>query len=258
MDLVFNGCDQILQKGPRHRSHRQPPPRRSVWHTACRPGNVDPGKGSAHRSRGVNPMNSATNIAAPPTRIVTARERPGAARARRRADRRVGAPALGLLGLQHVLVMYAGAVAVPLIIGRALKLPPEQVAFLISADLFACGLATLVQSLGLPGRRHPPAGDDGRHLRLGRADDRDGRRARDRAARHLRLGDRRRAVRVPRRAARQPAAAAVSAGRDRHDHPGDRHLADAGRRQLGRRRRRQPELRRAASILGHRRVRARA
>ncbi len=55
------------------------------------------------------------------------------------------------LSLQHVLVMYAGAVAVPLIIGRALKLPPEQVAFLISADLFAGGLATLVQSFGLPG-----------------------------------------------------------------------------------------------------------
>jgi NCS2 family nucleobase:cation symporter-2 len=60
-------------------------------------------------------------------------------------------PRLLALGLQHVLVMYAGAVAVPLIIGRALKLPPEDVAFLISADLFACGLATLVQCLGFPG-----------------------------------------------------------------------------------------------------------
>lgn len=55
------------------------------------------------------------------------------------------------LALQHVLVMYAGAVAVPLIIGRALKLPPEDVAFLISADLFACGVATLLQCLGCPG-----------------------------------------------------------------------------------------------------------
>ena len=61
------------------------------------------------------------------------------------------APQLVLLSLQHVLVMYAGAVAVPLIIGRALKPPPEQIAFLISADLFAGGLATLVQSFGLPG-----------------------------------------------------------------------------------------------------------
>jgi xanthine/uracil permease len=60
-------------------------------------------------------------------------------------------PRLLALGLQHVLVMYAGAVAVPLIIGRALKLSPEEVAFLISADLFACGLATLVQCIGFPG-----------------------------------------------------------------------------------------------------------
>lgn len=66
-------------------------------------------------------------------------------------DRTLPLPRLLPLALQHVLVMYAGAVAVPLIIGRALRLPPEDIAFLISADLFACGLATLVQSLGFPG-----------------------------------------------------------------------------------------------------------
>ncbi len=66
-------------------------------------------------------------------------------------DQTFPANRLLVLGLQHVLVMYAGAVAVPLIIGRALHLPPEQVAFLVSADLFACGLATLIQTLGLPG-----------------------------------------------------------------------------------------------------------
>src|SRR6476660_9352768 len=55
---------------------------------------------------------------------------------------------LAALGFQHVLVMYAGAVAVPLIVGRALKLSPEQVAMLISADLFCCGLVTIIQSLG--------------------------------------------------------------------------------------------------------------
>lgn len=66
-------------------------------------------------------------------------------------DDRLSIPKLFTLGVQHVLVMYAGAVAVPLIIGRALKLQPEEVAFLISADLFACGLATLVQSVGFPG-----------------------------------------------------------------------------------------------------------
>jgi xanthine permease len=66
-------------------------------------------------------------------------------------DERPPAVRLVPLAIQHVLVMYAGAVAVPLIIGRAVNLPPEQVAFLISADLFACGLATIVQSLGFPG-----------------------------------------------------------------------------------------------------------
>ena len=60
-------------------------------------------------------------------------------------------PRLIPLAVQHVLVMYAGAVAVPLILGRALKLSPQDVAFLISADLFACGIATLVQSFGFPG-----------------------------------------------------------------------------------------------------------
>jgi uracil-xanthine permease len=57
-------------------------------------------------------------------------------------------PKLFTLGLQHVLVMYAGAVAVPLIVGRALKLDPADVAFLISADLFVCGVVTLIQSMG--------------------------------------------------------------------------------------------------------------
>lgn len=52
------------------------------------------------------------------------------------------------LGLQHVLAMYAGAVAVPLIVGGALGLSPTELAFLISADLFVAGIATVVQSVG--------------------------------------------------------------------------------------------------------------
>jgi uric acid transporter len=64
-------------------------------------------------------------------------------------DEVLPAPRLAALGLQHVLVMYAGAIAVPLIVGRALKLTPEQVALLISADLFCCGVVTLIQSLGV-------------------------------------------------------------------------------------------------------------
>lgn len=63
-------------------------------------------------------------------------------------DEILPAPKLFTLGLQHVLVMYAGAVAVPLIIGRALQLSPADVAFLISADLFVCGIVTVIQSFG--------------------------------------------------------------------------------------------------------------
>jgi NCS2 family nucleobase:cation symporter-2 len=66
-------------------------------------------------------------------------------------DERLPLPQLLPLALQHVLVMYAGAVAVPLIIGRALKLSPEDIAFLISADLFACGIVTIIQCVGIPG-----------------------------------------------------------------------------------------------------------
>ena len=57
-------------------------------------------------------------------------------------------PKLLALGLQHVLVMYANAVAVPLIVGGALHLPKDQIAMLINADLFACGIATLIQTIG--------------------------------------------------------------------------------------------------------------
>ncbi|PRY95775.1 NCS2 family nucleobase:cation symporter-2 [Hasllibacter halocynthiae] len=63
-------------------------------------------------------------------------------------NERIPAPKLFTLGLQHVLVMYAGAIAVPLIVGRVLGLSPADVAFLISADLFVCGVVTIIQSLG--------------------------------------------------------------------------------------------------------------
>lgn len=55
---------------------------------------------------------------------------------------------IGALGLQHVLAMYAGSMIVPLIIGGALKLSPAQLAYLIAADMFTCGIATLLQVIG--------------------------------------------------------------------------------------------------------------
>jgi NCS2 family nucleobase:cation symporter-2 len=64
-------------------------------------------------------------------------------------DQRLPGAKLAALGLQHVLVMYAGTVAVPLIVGGALNLPKDQLAYLINADLFAAGIATLIQSLAI-------------------------------------------------------------------------------------------------------------
>jgi len=64
-------------------------------------------------------------------------------------DQKLPLPRCAALGLQHVLVMYAGTVAVPLIVGGALGLSKADIAFLINADLLAAGIATLIQALGL-------------------------------------------------------------------------------------------------------------
>ncbi|MGO2697448.1 MAG: solute carrier family 23 protein, partial [Enterococcus faecalis] len=62
-----------------------------------------------------------------------------------------------VLGLQHLLAMYAGAVAVPLLIGTGLNFDSQQMTYLISIDIFMCGVATLLQltvnkffGIGLP------------------------------------------------------------------------------------------------------------
>lgn len=52
-------------------------------------------------------------------------------------------------GLQHVLTMYGGIIAPPLIIGTASGFAAEQIAMLITASLFVGGLATLLQTLGV-------------------------------------------------------------------------------------------------------------
>jgi len=64
-------------------------------------------------------------------------------------DRLLPWRALFFYGWQHVLVMYAGTVTVPLIFGAAMGLSPRQLVALINADLFTCGLATLLQSVGI-------------------------------------------------------------------------------------------------------------
>jgi hypothetical protein len=151
-------------------------------------------------------------------------------------DQILPAPRLLTLGLQHVLVMYAGAVAVPLIIGRALKLPPEDVAFLISADLFACGLATLVQCIGLPGVGIRLPVMMGVTFASVDPDAIDGGGVRHWIARYLWFGHRCRYLRHCCRTFHQSAVTAVSARCNGNGHLGDRYLTDASGYKLGRRR----------------------
>ncbi|AGI24171.1 putative transporter [Pseudomonas sp. ATCC 13867] len=65
-------------------------------------------------------------------------------------DENLGIGANLAYGLQHVLTMYGGIVAVPLILGQAAGLSPSEIGMLIAASLFAGGLATLLQTLGIP------------------------------------------------------------------------------------------------------------
>jgi xanthine permease len=56
---------------------------------------------------------------------------------------------LFILGIQHLFIMYAGAVAVPLIVGPAIGLKSADIALLVSADLLVSGIATVIQSVGI-------------------------------------------------------------------------------------------------------------
>ncbi|MGH8883028.1 MAG: solute carrier family 23 protein, partial [Stackebrandtia sp.] len=63
-------------------------------------------------------------------------------------DQVLPAPKLAIYGFQHVLAFYAGAVIVPILLAGAIGLTPEQLAFLINADLFTCGVASIIQTIG--------------------------------------------------------------------------------------------------------------
>ena len=62
-----------------------------------------------------------------------------------------------ILGLQHLLAMYSGSILVPIIIATSLVYSTEQLTYLISTDIFMCGVATFLQlqlnkhfGIGLP------------------------------------------------------------------------------------------------------------
>ena len=69
---------------------------------------------------------------------------------RRPEDERL--PILATLGygMQHILSMFGGVIAVPIIVGGAAGLKGADIAFLISAALFVSGVATVLQTLGVP------------------------------------------------------------------------------------------------------------
>ena len=50
-----------------------------------------------------------------------------------------------ILGLQHLLAMYFGSILVPMMIGKALGYNSEQLTYLVSTDIFMCGVATFLQ-----------------------------------------------------------------------------------------------------------------
>ena len=69
----------------------------------------------------------------------------------------ISQPKAALLGLQHLLAMYSGDVLVPLLIGGYLHFTASQMTYLVSIDIFMCGIATLLQlkktaltGIGLP------------------------------------------------------------------------------------------------------------
>src|SRR3954469_6189005 len=56
---------------------------------------------------------------------------------------------LAVYGLQHMMAFYAGAVIVPILLAGAIGLSQSQLIHLINADLFTCGIASILQSVGV-------------------------------------------------------------------------------------------------------------
>ncbi len=69
----------------------------------------------------------------------------------------VSNPKAAVLGIQHLLAMYSGSILVPILIGASLHFSAEQMTYLVSIDIFMCGVATALQlfankvfGIGLP------------------------------------------------------------------------------------------------------------
>ena len=65
-------------------------------------------------------------------------------------DQRLSIGSTFAYGFQHVLTMYGGIIAPPLIIGAAAGMSSQDIGLLIAACLFVGGLATILQTIGVP------------------------------------------------------------------------------------------------------------
>lgn len=65
-------------------------------------------------------------------------------------DEKLGAGRSTVYAIQHILTMYGGLIAVPLVVAGAADLDARTTALLVAAALFVGGFATLLQSWGLP------------------------------------------------------------------------------------------------------------
>ena len=55
---------------------------------------------------------------------------------------------MGAYGLQHILTMYAGIIAVPFILASAIGLDQQQIVYILNASFLGCGIGTLIQAVG--------------------------------------------------------------------------------------------------------------
>lgn len=74
----------------------------------------------------------------------------GAPQSDRPEDQRLPIGSTFAYGFQHVLTMYGGIIAPPLIIGAAAGMSSQDIGLLIAACLFVGGLATILQTIGIP------------------------------------------------------------------------------------------------------------
>ncbi|MEL7974222.1 nucleobase:cation symporter-2 family protein [Isoptericola sp. F-RaC21] len=83
------------------------------------------------------------------TTTIEAASATGAPQGGRPEDERYPLGKTFLYGLQHIMTMYGGVIAPPIIVGQAAGLTGAEIGVLVSAALLVSGLATALQTLGI-------------------------------------------------------------------------------------------------------------